>query len=76
MVPFQAGLVLEAAIIVVHEITNGALIMFGRKNVYTLANPTEQKKQPSKFLDALILFGISFAFGVMAWYLVRPILGM
>lgn len=50
--------------------------MFGKRNIYTLANPTEQKNGPSQMQHTLTLFAISFAFGVVCWYLIRPILGM
>lgn len=49
--------------------------MFGKKGIYSLANPTQQKRKPSSFRDGLTLFGVCFAYGVLGWYLIRPILG-
>lgn len=49
--------------------------MFGKKNVYSLANPTEQKSRPSQVQHTLTLFIVSFVFGVIGWHLIRPILG-
>ncbi|QEG22860.1 hypothetical protein [Mariniblastus fucicola] len=51
------------------------LIMFGKKNVYSLAKRTAQKSEPSEFRDSMTLVGVCFAFGVLGWYLIRSIIG-
>ena len=50
--------------------------MFGkRKNVVSLANRTRKQKPPSALVDSMVLLGVCFAFGVLGWYLVRPLIG-
>ena len=49
--------------------------MFGiNEDKFSIANPTREKKRPSKFQDLAFLFAVSFSFGVLAWHLIRPIL--
>lgn len=50
--------------------------MFGKKDVITLANPRDEKPEPSKTRDMALLLGICFGFGVLLWYLIRPVLGL
>jgi len=50
--------------------------MFGKKGIYSLERRSDQKSKPSPFRDQLILLGVSLAFGVLGWYLIRPIIGM
>ena len=50
--------------------------MFGKKGVYTLEKRTDHEVKPSPFRDQLLLLGVSFAFGVVGWYLIRPLIGM
>jgi hypothetical protein len=54
-----------------------SLHMFGNKGVYTLEKRSDnEERHPSPFLDKLVLAAVSFAFGVVCWYLIRPLIGM
>lgn len=50
--------------------------MFGKKGVYSLETSSDKESRPSPFRDQLLLLGVSFAFGVVGWYLIRPLVGM
>lgn len=51
--------------------------MFGKKGIYTLETRTDiEAQETSPLLDQLLLLGVSFAFGVALWYLIRQLIGM
>ena len=49
-------------------------IMFFNRNVISVARRTEEEKLTSPMRDAVTLMGVCFAFGVLGWYLVSPLL--
>jgi hypothetical protein len=49
--------------------------MFGKRGVVSIANRSEEKKPVSQLRDTLSSMGVCFSFGVLAWYLIRPLFG-
>jgi hypothetical protein len=49
--------------------------MFGKRGVFSIANRSEEKKPVSQNRETLLTMGVCFSFGVLAWYLIRPLFG-